>query len=31
VLEDNTRMRRGIENLGGRLHRVYRLYDRRLA
>jgi GNAT superfamily N-acetyltransferase len=31
VLEDNVRMRRGIENLGGRLHRVYRLYDRRLA
>lgn len=30
VLEDNVAMRRGIENLGGRLHRVYRLYERAL-
>jgi GNAT superfamily N-acetyltransferase len=28
VLEDNVAMRRGIENLGGILHRVYRIYDR---
>ncbi len=28
ILEDNVRMRRGIENFGGKLHRVYRIYER---
>jgi GNAT superfamily N-acetyltransferase len=28
ILEDNLPMRRGIENLGGRAYRTYRIYDR---
>lgn len=31
ILEDNLPMRRGIENLGGRPYRTYRIYDRPVA
>jgi len=31
ILEDNLPMRRGIENLGGRPYRTYRIYDRRVV